>query len=130
MCAEITETRAGVVTVSFEFARRSGNNRYDWPNKFIIQLTDNELPSYFACISRRAPLPFSVEYHGSGRNKSMQVRENPDCSLLYVGLCPGSAIALPVPTPDVYWLAAQAATALQASHPGVSALGIVTAITP
>lgn len=108
--------RDGQSTVRVEATRGSREGGYDWARKIAIQLTAAELPGFVATVMGwRAE--FKVTNHGSHRNKSMRVANQPQG--LYFDLREGEhGVAVPVAAGDQFALAMVCCEALARNHPG------------
>jgi hypothetical protein len=116
--AEISETRAGVASVSFQFAEKLDQGReYNWEDKLTIQLTPRDLPRYAAGVIQGRSVEF--RHYGDQRNKSLEIRSQ-EGGALFVGKSPQLARAVPVTPSDLYWLRVQILSVLRHSSPRVS----------
>ncbi len=73
ICVTANSTKAGFNTINIEVAKAIGEKRYDWKNKLIVQVTENELPSVVAfCMGNL--LNIEHKYHGPNKDKGYSIQ--------------------------------------------------------
>ncbi|WP_293637166.1 hypothetical protein [Polaromonas sp.] len=119
----------GVQVVTIESARAlgsGGSGGYDWGHKLTVQLTPEEMPGAMAVLMNLYP---SVRFgqHGAARDKFVELRRQDGGMVLVTGQ--GSAVyAVPVKTPQLYYLLGLFARAMAQGLPGGSVAEVLALV--
>lgn len=107
-----------VSVITIDSARALTSGGYDWANKLVIQLTPEEMPEAIATLMGLIPVA-RFEHHGSDRSKFLEMR-NEEGGMLMVTGHKSTTFAVPIKTPNLYYLLDLMCRAMAGTAPGRS----------
>lgn len=90
-------------TVAIDAAPSAGIRKYDWNKKIRLQLTQEELPRFFAVVTGMAPF-CKLSNHGPGNNKALEIHDQGG-SLFVQTYAPGQNVAVKITPSDAFYVA-------------------------
>ncbi len=125
LCIEPDETRQGEPTLRIEAARATAPRKYDWGQKFSLQLTREELPVIAATVLGLLPR-CAYNNHGPNQDKGLEIVHQGTHLFVRVFQKERGVVAVPVTAADSYALGALCLRQLRKTAPWLSDQGVMT----
>jgi len=104
LCVSANKTRGGFHTINIEVAKAVAEKKYDWKNKLIVQVTENEMPTLVALVNG-VLLNIEHKYHGPNKDKGYAINNQMNNGNFYFKVFAKGIVAqLPVIPSDFFYI--------------------------
>lgn len=116
----------GLHTIAVDAASSAGIRKYAWDKKIRLQLTQSELPEFFAVVAGMAPY-CKLNNHGAGNNKALEIRDQGD-SLFVQVYGPGQSVSVKILPSDTYYVSQIIMRQMLRNAPWLDSVGLMSLV--
>jgi len=116
----------GLYTIAVDGAPSAGIRKYDWNKKIRLQLTQEELPRFFAVFSGMSQF-CKLSNHGPGNNKALEIHDQGN-SLFVQMYAPKQNIAVKILPSDAFYISQIIMRQMLLNAPWMDSTGVLNLV--
>lgn len=113
-------------TIVVEGAPSVGIRKYDWNKKIRLQLTQEELPHFFAVITGMMP-SCKLNNHGTGNNKALEIKDQGESWFVQI-YAPNQNVAVKITPSDAFYVAQLVMKQMLMNAPWLDSVGMLNLV--